>query len=89
MALRADGIISTTDLIGKLPNYIHVPEGSQEALSGRNDNKLSQLVRNLKSHKTAKTNVIYQEFAEDIKGGFRITAKEREFVKSYFAGQIQ
>lgn len=86
MALRADGVISTTDLIGELPNYIHVPEGSQEALAGRNDNKFSQLVRNLKSHKTAKTNFIYQGFAEDIKGGFRITAKGREFVNSYFAG---
>ncbi len=86
MALRADGVISTTDLINELPIYIHVPEGSQEALAGRNDNKFSQLVRNLKSHKTAKTNFIFQGFAEDIKGGFRITAKGREFVKSYFAG---
>jgi len=86
MATRADGCISTTDLIAELPNYIQVPEGSQEGLSGRNDNKFSQIVRNLKSHKTAKTNFIYQGLAEDIKGGFRITDKGREFVKSYFSG---
>ena len=70
MALRADGEINTADLISELPNYIHVPEGSQEVLSGRTDNKFSQLVRNLKSHKTAKTNFIYQGYAEDIKGRF-------------------
>lgn len=86
MATREDGTISTTDLIAELPNYIQVPEGSQEGLSGRNDNKFSQIVRNLKSHKTAKTNFIYQGFAEDIKGGFRITDKGRDFVKSYFSG---
>ncbi|WP_370677377.1 DNA damage-inducible protein D [Pleomorphomonas sp. PLEO] len=85
MALRTDGVISTSDLIAELPNYIHVPDGSQEALTGRNDNKFSQIVRNLKSHKTAKTNFIFQGYAEDTKGGFRITAKGREFVKTYFA----
>jgi hypothetical protein len=85
MAVRADGVVSTTDLILELPKYIHVPDGTQEALSGRNDNKFSQLVRNLKSHKTAKTNFIFQGYAEDVKGGFRITPKGLEFVKSYFA----
>jgi hypothetical protein len=86
MALRSDGFISTTELIAELPKYIHVPDGSQENLSGRNDNKFSQIVRNLKSHKTAKTNFIFQGYAEDVKGGFRITPKGREFVQSYFAG---
>ena len=67
MALRADGEINTADLISELPNYIHVPEGSQEVLSGRTDNRFSQLVRNLKSHKTAKTNFIYQGYAETLR----------------------
>ena len=81
MALRPDGVILTTDLIAELPNYIHVPDGTHEMLSGRNDSKFSQIVRNLKSHNTTKTNFIYQGYAEDIKGGFRITAKGRDFVK--------
>lgn len=85
MATKPDGVISTTDLIAELPNYIHIPENSQEGLSGRNDNKFSQLVRNLKSHKTTKTNFIFQEFAEDIKGGFRITNKGSDFVSTYFS----
>lgn len=87
MALRKDGFISTTDLIAELPNYIRVPEGSQGALSGRSDNKFSQIVRNLKSHKTAKTNFIYQGYADDIKGGFQISPKGLEFVKSYFSSR--
>lgn len=85
MATKPDGVISTTDLIAELPNYIHIPENSQEGLSGRNDNKFSQLVRNLKSHKTTKTNFIFQGFAEDIKGGFRITNKGSDFVSNYFS----
>jgi hypothetical protein len=86
MAMRPSGEISTSDLIAELPNYIHVPDETQGALAGRADNKFSQLVRNLKSHKTAKTNFIYQGYAESIPDGFRITAKGREFVKEYFSG---
>lgn len=86
MAIRSDGKISTTELIAELPNYIHIPTDSQEPLSGRKDNKFSQLERNSKSHKTSKTNFIYQGYTEDFEGGFRITAKGRDFVKEYFSG---
>jgi hypothetical protein len=86
MATKPDGNISTTELIAELPNYIHIPEVSQAGLAGRNDNKFSQIVRNLKSHKTTKTNFIYQGYAEDTKGGFHITQKGLDFVKTYFAG---
>jgi hypothetical protein len=85
MATRADGTIATTELIAELPNYIRVPDKSQETVKGGSHKKFSQLVRNLKSHKTAKTNFIFQGYAEDIEGGFRITQKGMEFVKSYFS----
>jgi len=85
MATKKDGKILTSDLIAELPNYIRVPDGSQEVLSSRKDSKFSQIVRNLKSHKTAKTNFIYQGFAEAIPDGFRITERGREFVKDYFS----
>lgn len=87
MATRPSGEILTSDLTAELPNYIRVPEESQNGLTGRTDNKFSQLVRNLKSHKAAKTNFIYQGYAESIPNGFRITERGREFVKSYFAGR--
>jgi hypothetical protein len=85
MATKPRGEISTSDLIAELPSYIRVPDESQEVLDGRKDSKFSQIVRNLKSHKTAKTNFIYQGFAESIPDGFRITARGREFVKDYFS----
>ncbi|MCY1704566.1 DNA damage-inducible protein D [Pannonibacter sp. SL95] len=85
MATKPNGQISTSDLIGEIPNYISVPDDSQEVLTGRKDSKFSQLVRNLKSHKTAKTNFIYQGYAEDVAGGFRITPKGRDFVATYFS----
>ena len=50
----------------------------------RKDSKFSQIVRNLKSHKASKSNFIYQGYAEDVRGGFKITDKGLEFVWSYF-----
>jgi hypothetical protein len=85
MATKPDGAITTSELIAELPNYIRLPNDSQEVLTGRKDSKFSQLVRNLKSHKTAKTNFIYQGYAEDVDGGFRITQKGRDFVETYFS----
>jgi hypothetical protein len=85
MATKPNGEATTHELISELPNYIRIPEGNQEVLSGRKDSKFSQLVRNLKSHKTAKTNFIYQGYAQDIPNGFRITESGRDFVKRYFS----
>ena len=85
MAVRTDGQISTTELIAELPKYIRIPDSSVEILSSRNDNRFSQIVRNLKSHKSSKSNFIAQGYAEDIKGGFRITEKGLAFIKSYFS----
>lgn len=84
MAKYEDGVISTKDLIAELPNYITIPEESKDILKGRNDDKFSQIVRNLKSHKDSKTNFIYQGYAKDIIGGFQITEKGREFVMEEF-----
>ncbi len=41
-------------------------------------------MRNLKSHKTTKTNFIYQGYAQDVPGGFQITRKGMDFVREYF-----
>jgi hypothetical protein len=76
--------ISTAELIAELPNYIDVPETASEANSSRRDSKFSQLVRNLKSHKTSSTNFIAQGYAEDIPNGFRATEKGFDFVIKFF-----
>ena len=81
---QPDMAMSTTDLIAELPNYITVPDEVDAANMSRKDSKFSQLVRNLKSHKTSKSNFIYLGYAEDIKGGFRATEKGRQFVLTHF-----
>ena len=78
----------TTELISELPNYIKIPEGATKENSSRGDSKFSQIVRNLKSHKTVKTNFIYQGYAEAIPRGFRATKKGHEFVLNYFKDRI-
>lgn len=84
MSVRPNREISTTDLINEMPNYVHLSEEHAAANASRKDSKFSQIVRNLKSHKTSKTNFIYQGFADDVPGGFRITDKGLDFVREYF-----
>lgn len=76
--------IKTSDLIAELPRYIVVPDDTKEINASRGDSKFDQLVRNLKSHKTTKTNFIFQGYAEAVPGGFRATAKGLDFVREYF-----
>lgn len=85
MVQRPGMQIATSDLIKELPNYIVVPTPQRNVNHSRGDTKFSQIVRNLKSHKTAKTNFIYQGYADDIPGGFRATEKGRQFVVDYFS----
>lgn len=80
--------LKTTELIAELPKYIKIPEESLQPLQGRKDNKFSQLVRNLKSHKTSKTNFIHKGYVKDIHGGFEITEKGLEFVVSEFKDRL-
>lgn len=84
MSVRPAGEISTSDMIAEMPNYVHLSDEHVVANASRKDSKFSQIVRNLKSHKTTKTNFIYQGFAEDVPGGFKITRKGMEFVREYF-----
>ncbi|HZG08236.1 MAG TPA: DNA damage-inducible protein D [Allosphingosinicella sp.] len=84
MAQKPSMEISTRDLIDELPRYIRVPEWTTAENNSRTDSKFSQIVRNLKSHKASSTNFIFQGYAEDIKGGFRATAKGLAFVRDYF-----
>lgn len=84
MSVQPNGEITTGDLIDAMPGYVKLSDDHMVTNESRKDSKFSQIVRNLKSHKTTKTNFIYQGYAEDIRGGFKITAKGMEFVWSYF-----
>jgi hypothetical protein len=84
MAVCESGIITTSDLIAILPEFVQLSDDHLAPNESRGDSKFSQIVRNLKSHKASKSNFIYQGYAEDIPGGFRITPKGRAFVQAYF-----
>lgn len=84
MSVQPSGEISTTDLIEAIPDYVKLSDDHFATNESRKDSKFSQIVRNLKSHKTSKSNFIYQGYAEDIRGGFKITGKGMEFVWNYF-----
>lgn len=84
MSVRPEGKISTSDMIAELPGYVRLSEEHVTANASRKDSKFSQIVRNLKSHKTTKTNFIYQGYAQDVPGGFQITPKGMDFVREYF-----
>jgi hypothetical protein len=87
MSTQPDQKISTSDLIAELPKFIHVDSDKSQPTSSRNDSRFSQIVRNLKSHKTTSTNFINRGFAEDILGGFKITQRGLQFVQEYFGNQ--
>jgi hypothetical protein len=84
MSIRPNGEISTIDLIEEMSNYVKRSEHQMAANESRKDSKLSQIVRNLKSHQTSKNNFIYRGFAEDVEGGFKVTTRGFEFVLTYF-----
>ncbi len=84
MSVRPNGEISTADMIAEMPSFIHLSEDHTAANASRKDSKFSQIVRNLKSHKNTKTNFIYQGYAQDVPGGFKITRKGLDFVREYF-----
>jgi len=84
MSARQNGEITTRELIELVPNYVKLSDEHMATNESRKDSKFSQIVRNLKSHKTSKSNFIYQGYAEDIRAGFKITDKGMEFVSNYF-----
>lgn len=76
MAESPNGEITTTSLISYIQSKFHLDEQDQEYLQNRNDQKFSQIVHNLKSHKTLRD----KGYAEEIDGGFRILPRGRQFL---------
>ncbi len=88
MSVQSGGRITTASLIDALPDYIALSDDHRATNESRKDSKFSQIVRNLKSHKTSKSNFIYQGYAMDMPGGFQITSKGFEFVREYFRDKV-
>ncbi len=70
--------ILTSDLINEISNNFILDNQDLTPLLNRNDEKYTQIVRNLKSHKTlAKLN-----FATEFDGGFELTDEGANFLET-------
>jgi hypothetical protein len=63
--------ISTTDLIAKLRAQLPLSAEDEALLDGRKDDRFSQIVRNIKSHKDQAGNLIHDGHLIEVKGGFK------------------
>jgi len=63
--------IKTTKLIAELRNRLPLSAEDEKQLDGRNDDRFSQIVRNIKSHKKTPGNLIHDGHLIDIPGGFK------------------
>lgn len=82
-AARKNGYISTSELIQELENQFRPDGEDAEILDNRNDSKFSQIVRNLKSHKSASTNIFAKGYAEEVNDGIKITDAGRAYLASF------
>jgi predicted HNH restriction endonuclease len=85
MSLNKDGAITTSELIQKLRELMK-PTGEDLAiLTGRNDDKFSQKVRNLTAHKTFERNDLakYKEKSIEITNNGRLHLQENQEILKY------
>jgi len=73
---NAGGSIQTSELIDLIADQFVLDEADMTQLLNRNDERYTQIVRNLKSHDT----LTKRGLAVDIEGGFRITNKGRNLL---------
>lgn len=64
--------ITTTKLISELRKVVPLNPDDEEQLDGRNDDRFSQIVRNIKSHRDQPGNLIHDGHLIAIKGGFKM-----------------
>jgi len=84
MCEKPAGIITTKELREEIPKRITIDKKYLEVSKIKQEAKIEQIIRNLKSNKKNKINFINQGYAIDIRGGFQITKKGLEFVKEEF-----
>lgn len=75
--------ISTSTLIGSLRQLLRPTGEDAKILSGRRDDRFSQIVRNLASHKTLEKDGLAEYEARQDNGYWRITDAGRRFLGNY------
>lgn len=79
---RANGEISTTDLIVELTKLFEPSGRDAEIMAGRNDTHFSQKVRNMVSHRNQPSSFIANGYAEYTGDGVRITEQGRQLLRN-------
>jgi len=68
----AGGSMTTTALIAALRPRFKLNQEDRRILTGRKDDRFSQIVRNIKSHRLTKSNPIRNGVLVDVEGGFEL-----------------
>lgn len=77
---RANGAVSTTDLIAELTELFEPSGRDAEVIADRNDTHFSQKVRNMISHRNQPSSFIANGYAEYTGDGIRITEQGRQLL---------
>lgn len=81
IAAQPSGRITTAKLIAELRKVMKLSHEDEEILDGRKDDHFSQIVRNIKSHKTTPGNLICEGYLLPIPRGFEITDTGRRHLQ--------
>ncbi len=82
---QPDGFLKTAEIIKALENWFPLSDEDNEILEGRADTRFSQIVRNVVSHRSTKTNLIGAGLADydKVKRGMRITKLGSDWLTEY------
>jgi len=81
LAESEGGKLTTTQLRRKLRKALPLAAEDLAPLSGRSDQRIDQIIRNVKSHRTSAGNPFAEGLLSESPGGFRITDMGRRALK--------
>ena len=88
--LYTRGDMNTSELKDEIINLINPGGENLDPLVNRADTKITQIIRNIISHKDTTTNIIYKGLVEysDITGILSITEKGVAYLNKYISGKL-
>lgn len=76
------GELTTAELRQELRKRLPLTERDLEPLRNRSDQRIDQIIRNLKCHKKSEGNPFNEGYLLDIPRGFRITDTGRQYLRN-------
>jgi hypothetical protein len=78
-----DGQLPTGQVRKRVRETIHLTPSDLAPLPSRSDQRIDQIIRNLKSHKTAAGNPFAEGLLEDVPRGFKLTEAGRRMLERH------